>query len=85
MKIIYHGNVQGVGFRYFTYKKALKYNIGGSVKNLNDGTVELIINDESKNIKPFLKDIKRGNGVMNIEKIEKKEYNCNKNDFDITY
>lgn len=83
MKVIYHGNVQGVGFRYFTYKKALKYNIGGSVKNLADGTVELLINDKSKNIEPFLKEIKRGNGVMDIRKIEKEEYNCNKTDFQI--
>lgn len=85
MKIIFHGKVQGVGFRYFTYKTALKYNIGGSVKNLADGTVELIINDKSKNIKSFLEEIKKGNGIMDIEKMEKREYKCSKKDFDITY
>ena len=35
------GMVQGVGFRYFTQAAAEKLHIGGFVKNLRDGRVEV--------------------------------------------
>ena len=31
-----YGRVQGVGFRFFTAQLAKKYNIVGSVENVND-------------------------------------------------
>lgn len=39
--IIVHGNVQGVGFRYFTQRNATRLGIVGWVKNRYDGTVEI--------------------------------------------
>jgi len=85
MKIIYHGRVQGVGFRYFTKQLARKYNIKGCVKNKFDGTVELIINEQSSNINTFLEEIKKGNGFMRIEDIEKYEYESNAVEFKVKY
>lgn len=85
MKYIFHGRVQGVGFRYFTKQLAKKYNIGGSVKNKADGTVELIINDECNNIDEFIEGIKKGNGFMRIEKIEKYNYESKANSFEVKY
>jgi acylphosphatase len=36
------GNVQGVGFRWSTKSKADELKLSGYVKNLSDGTVELL-------------------------------------------
>jgi|LGVF01.1.fsa_nt_gb acylphosphatase len=76
MKMIYSGRVQGVGFRYFVYKKALFHQIYGSVRNLSDGTVELLINDKCENISEFLASIEKGNGYILILESDKSNHNC---------
>jgi acylphosphatase len=40
--IIFTGQVQGVGFRYATYRTARGYDVTGFVRNLPDGTVEML-------------------------------------------
>ena len=42
LRAVYEGRVQGVGFRYRTSQLAQRYPITGFVKNLADGTVELV-------------------------------------------
>ncbi len=41
-KIIVSGKVQGVGFRYYTRKKAEQLGVRGYVRNLKNGNVEII-------------------------------------------
>ena len=42
-RIIYTGHVQGVGFRYTVRSLARRYPVKGYVKNLPDGSVELVV------------------------------------------
>lgn len=37
------GQVQGVGFRYFTRERALQLGLRGHAYNLEDGSVEILI------------------------------------------
>ena len=49
-KIIFSGRVQGVGFRYRTHSIAQRFQVCGYVKNLIDGTVELVIEGEEEEL-----------------------------------
>ena len=42
-RYVFHGRVQGVGFRWTTRKLAKAYPVTGYVRNLADGTVEMVI------------------------------------------
>jgi acylphosphatase len=39
---VVHGDVQGVGFRYFVQRKARALGLAGWVRNNDDGTVEVV-------------------------------------------
>ena len=54
LRVIYHGRVQGVGFRYTTDRMARRFPVSGSVRNLPDGTVELIVAGETGQVRAFL-------------------------------
>lgn len=41
--LIFHGRVQGVGFRFTCHRIARHYTITGYVKNRPDGTVEMLM------------------------------------------
>lgn len=54
------GLVQGVGFRYFTLKKAIEHGLKGYVKNLADENVEIEVEGENGIIIDFMKALKVG-------------------------
>ena len=54
-KVIVSGLVQGGGFRYFTAKEANKLNIYGYAKNLNDGSVEVLMFGQQAQLRLLLK------------------------------
>ncbi len=37
------GRVQGVGFRYTAHNLAMRHNVSGYIRNLDDGRVELVL------------------------------------------
>lgn len=54
-KIIFvSGTVQGVGFRYFTLREAKKHHLTGTVRNLSDGRVEIIICGNTVQLTDFI-------------------------------
>ena len=55
--IIFTGRVQGVGFRFTTHRIAMRYDLTGFVKNLPDGSVEMVAQGTESEISASLADI----------------------------
>jgi len=58
VKINVTGIVQGVGFRPFVYRMAVKNGLKGYVRNKGDAGVEILLEGEEKRIKDFMRDLK---------------------------
>lgn len=58
--IIVKGMVQGVGFRYFVYRRAMELKLGGFVRNLPDGTVEVVATGQRAMAEELIRYIKVG-------------------------
>jgi acylphosphatase len=71
VKFIVHGFVQGVGYRYLVKCIAVRNKVRGSVRNVADGTVEIIAEAEADTLKRFEEqikvDINGGPSVMFVE------------------
>jgi hydrogenase maturation protein HypF len=58
VKIRIAGIIQGVGFRPFIYRIAVKNGLKGYVRNMGDAGVEILLEGEEKAVNNFLKDIR---------------------------
>lgn len=56
-KITFIGRVQGVGFRYSVRELAKGFIVVGNVKNLADGSVEMIVQGEDDEVSEFITEI----------------------------
>ena len=54
------GAVQGVGFRYFAMNAAHELGITGWVRNLYDGSVQVVAESSREALEAFLKQLRRG-------------------------
>ena len=72
--IIAHGRVQGVGLRFTVTGFANKYNVTGWVRNLNDGTVEMVVQGLDHRVELFLQELSSdrpgGNRFIRIDKLD---------------
>lgn len=67
---IVHGRVQLVMFRDFTQRKARKLGITGHVKNLPDGTVEVVAQGERATLETLLEALHRGSLLSHVDTID---------------
>ncbi len=69
-EIIIHGRVQKAGFRDFIDEMAFNLNLNGYVKNLADGTVQVICEGEENSIKELIQTIDIKQYPIRVEKID---------------
>lgn len=68
-EIIVQGFVQGIGFRYFTLRKARDYNLVGYVKNLMNGDVLCEVEGEEGLVNDFIKELRIGPTFSRVSNI----------------
>ena len=67
VKFIITGFVQGVGYRYFVYRKAVELGLKGYAKNLHDGTVETVVEGSQEKIDALFHQLKQGPSHSHVE------------------
>jgi acylphosphatase len=81
-KLVIKGFVQGVGFRSYVHYYALKYNIKGYVKNLPDGSVEIIANCDNCDYIKFEEYVLKGPAGSEIVDLAKENVQDANSDFE---
>lgn len=69
-QIFYEGRVQGVGFRYTVKSIARGFDVIGSVRNLDDGRVELQVGGAVGEIDAFIEAIGQSELKSHIKRVE---------------
>lgn len=70
MHILVFGIVQGVGYRKFTKNKAQELGITGSVRNLDDLSVEIFANGDFEILESFVSLLKIGPQHSMVDEIK---------------
>ena len=83
--IVFRGNVQGVGFRYTTHRIAGRYDVTGFVRNLPDGTVEMLAQGPTHEVDRCIDDVRDSfSGYIREAQVESISYRPQYHDFSIT-
>lgn len=64
------GEVQGVGYRYFALRAAARHQVKGTVKNLPDGSVEVIAEGEREAVEEFRHDLATGPTFADVTSLD---------------
>jgi len=65
-----YGRVQGVGFRFYTNKKALELSISGYVQNKADGSVYIEAEGNETDLQTFINWVNIGTQWARVSKVE---------------
>jgi acylphosphatase len=69
-KFFIHGEVQGVGYRYFAQRSAARHQVRGYVRNLEDGRVEVLVEGPPAAVEGFRLDLAAGPTNSRVGQIE---------------
>jgi acylphosphatase len=67
LHIIVRGMVQGVGFRYYVLRVALRLGVFGWVRNLYSGEVEIVAEGDRSLLEELIKDLKVGPRLAHVK------------------
>ena len=72
-RFLISGLVQGVGYRFFAIRAARERGVGGWVRNLPDGRVEVLAEGTLEALNELLADLRRGPRGARVSAIEESE------------
>jgi acylphosphatase len=67
---VVHGDVHGVGFRYFVQRRAQEAGLVGWVRNRADGTVDCLAEGPHQALERLLADLERGPGMAEVQCVD---------------
>ena len=70
---VIEGKVQGVGFRYFTCEAALDLGLCGTVRNLEDGSVEVLVSGSTAGVAALRARVAEGPSWAEVTQIVESE------------
>ncbi len=73
VRIKVYGKVQGVGFRYYTLRQANKLGVKGWVRNVQDGTVEIVAQGDPASLDRLSAAVKQGSPASKVKRIHVEE------------
>ena len=68
-----NGMVQGVGYRYFARRAALRLGVSGYVRNLSDGRVEVYAMGPATKLEALRTDLRRGPSSATVSSVAEEE------------
>jgi acylphosphatase len=69
-RVVVHGFVQGVGFRFAVEREARSRGASGWVRNRPDGTVEAVFEGEPEDVEALVDFCRRGPRGAEVERVE---------------
>jgi acylphosphatase len=70
---VIHGDVQGVGFRFFTEAAAAREGLHGWVRNRPDGCVEIAAEGDAEAVTRFERQIRHGPPSAHVDAVDVEE------------
>jgi acylphosphatase len=68
-RVVVEGYVQGVGYREFTRRAALRLNVSGWVRNRADGAVEALIRGPPAAVEALIGEMRKGPGSAAVDNL----------------
>ena len=73
-RVIVDGAVQGVGYREFTRRAALRLKVSGWVRNRSDGAVEALVRGSPAAVEALIAEMRRGPRLAVVESLRMIEH-----------
>ena len=67
------GEVQGVGFRFFAERTANALSVGGYVRNLFDGRVEVYAIGDAEQLAAMKRELQRGPRMAHVQRVDEED------------
>ena len=69
-QVVIRGRVQGVGFRYWTMREAIRLGVAGWVRNRSDGSVEALVAGAPAGMEAILEWARRGPPAARVSHVD---------------
>ena len=68
-QIVVEGAVQGIGYREFTRRAALRLGVSGRVRNRSDGAVEALLRGSPADVEAMIAEMRQGPRLAAVDRL----------------